>query len=120
MKKEMVDGKNYDETPNPKRNVKHMFLEKCRRMFFLSIATAGQPDCMRSYTVMYVSQCKWNQKVVVIQRSLCKYTTVYLNKSKSEVLSKLMEYLNSVEKYAGYQIMKLNILAEGVPNEEAH
>ena len=41
-----------------------------------------------------------------------RYTTVYFIKSKSEVLSKFMEYVSSVEKHTGYQIKKLNILAE--------
>ena len=41
-----------------------------------------------------------------------RYTTVYFIKSKSEVLSKFQEYVNSVEKHTGHQIMKLNILAE--------
>ena len=41
-----------------------------------------------------------------------RYTTAYFIKSKSEVLSKFMEYVNSVEKHSGHQIMKLNILAE--------
>ena len=41
-----------------------------------------------------------------------RYTTAYFIKSKSEVLSKFMEYVNSVEKHTGHQIMKLNILAE--------
>ena len=41
-----------------------------------------------------------------------RYTTAYFIKSKSEVLSKLMEYVNSVEKHTGHQFMKLNILAE--------
>ena len=41
-----------------------------------------------------------------------RYATVYFIKSKSEVLSKFQEYVNSVEKHTGHQIMKLNILAE--------
>ena len=41
-----------------------------------------------------------------------RYTTTYFIKSKSEVLSKFKEYVNSVEKQTGSQIMKLNILAE--------
>jgi len=41
-----------------------------------------------------------------------RYTTAYFIKSKSEVLSKFKEYVNSVEKHTGQQIMKLNILAE--------
>lgn len=41
-----------------------------------------------------------------------RYTTAYFIKSKSEVLSKFIEYVNSVEKHTGHQIMKLNILAE--------
>ena len=41
-----------------------------------------------------------------------RYTTAYFIKSKSEVLSKFMEYVNSVEKHSGHQIMKLNIFAE--------
>ena len=41
-----------------------------------------------------------------------RYTTAYFIKSKSEVLSKFIEYVNSVDKHTGHQIMKLNILAE--------
>ena len=41
-----------------------------------------------------------------------RYTTVYFIKSKSEVLSKFMEYVNSVEKHTGRHITKLNILSE--------
>ena len=43
---------------------------------------------------------------------LSRYTTAYFIKSKSEVLSKFMEYVNSVEKHTVHQIMKLNILTE--------
>ena len=41
-----------------------------------------------------------------------RYTTAYFIKSKSEVLSKFMEYVNSVEKHTSHQIRKLNSLAE--------
>ena len=41
-----------------------------------------------------------------------RYSTVYFIKSKSEVLSKFMEYVNSVEKLTGRHITKLNILSE--------
>ena len=41
-----------------------------------------------------------------------RYTTAYFIKSKSEVLSKFMECVRSVEKHAGYQIMKLTSLAD--------
>ena len=41
-----------------------------------------------------------------------RYTTAYFIKSKSEVLSKFMEYVNSVEKHTGSHITKLNILSE--------
>ena len=40
-------------------------LAKCRRSLFQSRANTGQPNHMRLCTVMYVAQCKWNQKVVV-------------------------------------------------------
>ena len=41
-----------------------------------------------------------------------RYSTVYFIKSKNEVLSKFMEYVNSVEKLTGRHITKLNILSE--------
>ena len=41
-----------------------------------------------------------------------RYTTAYFIKSKSEVLSKFMEYVNSAEKHTAYHISKLNILSE--------
>lgn len=41
-----------------------------------------------------------------------RYTTVYFIKSKSEVLSKFQEFVNSVEKHTCHQITKLNILAK--------
>ena len=65
MKKEMVDGLNYDVDTHPRKNVKHVFLAKCRRSPFQNRANTGQPDHMRLYTVMYVAQCKWNQKAAV-------------------------------------------------------
>ena len=65
IKKEMVDGMKYVQAPKPRRNVRHVYLAKCRRHLFQSRANTGQPDHMRLYTVMYVVQCKWNQKVVV-------------------------------------------------------
>ena len=41
-----------------------------------------------------------------------RYTTAYFIESKSEVLSKFMEYVNSVEKHTGCHITKLNIQSE--------
>ena len=79
-------------------------LAKCRRSLFQSRANTGQPNHMRLCTVMYVVQCKWNQKVVVdtclpSQINFYRYMTAYFIKSKSEVLSKFMEYVNSVNNW---------------------
>ena len=49
-------------TPTPRKNVKHVFLVKCRKSLSQNRANTGQPDHMRLYTVMYVAQFKWNQK----------------------------------------------------------
>ena len=70
---------------------------KCRRSPFLSRANTGQPDPNTCFT---------------ITDDYSPYTTVYFIKSKREVLLKFQEYVNSVEKHTGHQIMKLNILAE--------
>ena len=60
------------------------------------------PSPKRNVSDVFLAKCR---------RSLF-YTTTYFIKSKSEVLSKFKEYVNSVEKQTGSQIIKLNILAE--------
>ena len=99
--------------PNPRNNVKHVFSAKCRKSPFQNRANRGQPNHMRLYTVMDVVQCKWGQKVEVnaCLRSQMIFHCL-LHKTKSEGLLKFMKYVNSVEKHTGYQVMKLNILAE--------
>ena len=94
-----------------------MSLANCRRSLFQSRANSGQLSDMKLCTVTYVAQCKWNQKVVVdtclpSQMIFARYTTAYFIRSKSEVLSKFMEYVNSVEKHTVCHITKLNILSE--------
>ena len=59
----------------------------------------GQPDHMGLYTVMYVAQCKWNQRVVV---NTCLHSQMIIHGTR----------LFTSEKHTGHQIMKLNILAE--------
>ena len=77
----------------------------CRSRLFQNRVNTGQPNHMKLCTVMYVAQCKWNQKVVVDtclpSQGSSRHTTAYFIKSKSELLSKFMEYVNSVEKYTG-------------------
>ena len=48
----------------PRRIARHVSLAKCSRSLFQSRANTG-PNHMKLCTVMYVAQCKWNQKVVV-------------------------------------------------------
>ena len=52
------------------------------------------------------------ENMLTFTEDFSRYTTAYFIKFESEVLSKFMEYVNSVEKHTGHQIMKLNILAE--------
>lgn len=49
--------------------------------------------------------------LIFIDDFLC-YIIVYFIKFKSEVFLKFIEYVNFVDKYIGYQIMKLNIFVE--------
>ncbi|KAL9974484.1 hypothetical protein ACROYT_G011520 [Oculina patagonica] len=60
----MFDDINYHADTQPRRDVKHVFLVKCRRSPFLSRANAEKPDHIRMNTVMNVARCKWNQKIM--------------------------------------------------------
>ena len=88
--------------PKPKRNVKCVFLEKCkkcRRSLFLSRAKATRP-----YEIVHSDKCgpmqvesKGGSRYMLTFTD--DFSTAYFIKSKSEVLSKFMEYVNSVEKH---------------------
>ena len=66
MKKVMVDGLNYDADTQSQKECEACVLGKMQKEPFpLNRANIGQPDHTRLYTVMYVAQCKWNQKAAV-------------------------------------------------------
>ena len=61
---------------------------------------------------MQVESKGGSRYMVTFTDDFSQYTTAYFIEYKSEVLSKFMEYVNSVEKHTDNQIKKLNILAE--------
>ena len=117
MKKEMVDGLNYDVDTQSQKECEACVLGKMQKKPF---PKQSQHRATRPYEIVHSDVCgpmqvesKGGSKyMLTFTDDFSRYTTAYFIKSKSEVLSKLMEYVNSVEKHTGHQFMKLNILAE--------
>ena len=117
MKREMVDGVNYDASTQSQKECEACVLGKMQKKPF---PKQSQHRATRPYEIVHSDVCgpmqvesKGGSKyMLTFTDDFSRYTTAYFIKSKSEVLSKFMEYVNSVEKHSGHQIMKLNILAE--------
>ena len=115
--KEMVDGMNYDADTQSQKECEACVLGKMEKKPFHK---QSQHRASRPYEIVHSDVCgpmqvesKGGSKyMLTFTDDFSRYTTVYFIKSKSEVLSKFMEYVSSVEKHTGYQIKKLNILAE--------
>ena len=117
VKKEMVDGLNCDVETQPQKECEACILGKRQKKPF---PKQSQHRATRPYEIVHSDVCgpmqvesKGGSKyMLTFTDDYSRYTTVYFIKSKIEVLSKFQEYVNSVEKHTGHQIMKLNILAE--------
>ena len=117
MKKEMVDSLNYDVDTQSQKECEACVLGKMQKKPF---PKQSQHRATRPYEIVHSDVCgpmqvksKGGSKyMLTFTDDFSRYTTAYFIKSKSEVLSKFMEYVNSVEKHSGHQIMKLNIFAE--------
>ena len=113
MKKEMVDGMNCDSDTQLQKECEACVLGKMQKTPF---PKQRQHRETRPYEIvhgpMQVESKGGSRCMVTFTDDFSRYATAYFIKSKSEVLSKFMEYVNSVEKHTGHQIKKLNILAE--------
>ena len=113
----MVDGLNYDVDTQSQKECEACVLGKMQKKPF---PKQSQHRATRPHEIVHSDVCgpmqvesKGGSKyMLTFTDDFSRYTTAYFIKSKSEVLSKFMEYVNSVEKLSGHQIMKLNILAE--------
>ena len=116
MKKEMVDGMSYDSGTQTK-NCETCVLGKMQKKPF---PKQSQHRATKPYEIVHSDVCGpmqveskgGSRYMLTFTDDFSQYTTAYFIKSKSEVLSKFMEYVNSVEKHTGCHITKLNILSE--------
>ena len=117
VKKEMVDGLNCDVETQPQKECEACVLGKMQKKPF---PKQSQHRATRPYEIVHSDVCspmqvesKGGSKCMLsFTDDYSRYTTVYFIKSKSQALSKFEEYVNSVAKHTGQQILKLNILAE--------
>ena len=90
----------------PRRIARHVSLAKCRRSLF---PKQSQHRANKPYEIVYCDVCGLMQVeskggsryMFTFIDDFSRYTAAYFIKSKSEVLSKFMEYVNSVEKHTG-------------------
>ena len=117
VKKEMVDGLKCEIETQPQKECEACVLGKMQKKPF---PKQSQHRATRPYEIVHSDVCGpmqveskgGSRYMLTFTDDYSRYTTAYFIKSKSEVLSKFKEYVNSVEKHTGQQIMKLNILAE--------
>ena len=117
VKKEMVEGLKCEIETQPRKECEACVLGKMQKKPF---PKQSQQRATRPYEIVHSDVCgpmqvesKGSSRyMLTFTDDYSQYTTAYFIKSKSEVLSKFKEYVNSVEKHTGQQIMKLNILAE--------
>ena len=103
MKKEMVDGLNYDIDTHSHKECKACILGKMQKK---PIPKQSQHRASKPYEIVHSDVCgpmqvesKGGSKyMLTFTDDFSRYTTAYFIKSKSEVLSKFIEYVNSVEK----------------------
>ena len=117
MEKEMVDGMNYASGTQTQKECEACVLGKMQKKPF---PKQSQHRATRPYAIVHSDVCGpmqveskgGSRYMLTFTDDYSRYTTAYFIKSKSEVLSKFMEYVNSVEKHTGSHITKLNILSE--------
>ena len=117
MKKEMVDGMNCASGTPTQKECEACVLGKMQKKPF---PKQSQHRATKPYEIVHSDVCGPMQVeskggsrcMLTFTDDYSRYTTAYFIKSKSEVLSKFMEYVNSVEKHTGCHISKLNILSE--------
>ena len=117
MKKEMGDGMNYASGTQTQKECEACVLGKMQKKPF---PKQSQHRATRPYEIVHSDVCGpmqveskgGSRYMLTFTDDYSRYTTVYFIKSKNEVLSKFMEYVNSVEKLTGRHITKLNILSE--------
>ena len=113
----MVDGMNYASGTQTQKECEACVLGKMQNKPF---PKQSQHRATRPYEIVHSDVCgpmqvesKVGSKyMLTFTDDYSRYTTAYFIKSKSEVLSKFMEYVNSVEKHTGSHITKLKILSE--------
>ena len=117
MKKEMVDGMNYASGTQTQKECEACVLGKMQKKPF---PKQSQHRAARPYEIVHSDVCGpmqveskgGSRYMLTFTDDYSRYSTVYFIKSKNEVLSKFMEYVNSVDKLTGRHITKLNILSE--------
>ena len=117
MKKEMVNGMNYASGTQTQKICEACVLGKMQKKPF---PKQSQHRTTRPYEIVHSDVCGpiqveskgGSRYMLTFTDDYSRYTTVYFIKSKNEVLSKFMEYVNSVDKLTGRHITKLNILSE--------
>ena len=116
MKKEMAHGMNYDTGTQTQKDCEMCVLGKIQKKPFLK---QSQHRETKPYEIVHSDVCGRMQVeskggsiyMLTFTDDFSRYTTAYFIKSKSEELSKFMEYVNSLEKHTGGHITKLNILS---------
>ena len=99
-----------------RRITRHASLAKYRRS--LAFPKQSQLKPTKPYEIVHSDVCDpmqleskgGSRYMLTFTDDFTRYTTAYFIRSKSKVLSKFMEYVNSVEKHTGDHITKLNIL----------
>ena len=117
MKKEMVDGMNCASGTPTQKECEACVLGKMQKKPF---PKQRQHRATKPYEIVHSDVCGpmqveskgGSRYMLTFTDDYSRYTTAYFIKSKSEVLSKFMEYVNSVEKHTGCHISNLNILSE--------
>ena len=108
---------NYDSGTQTQKGCEAHVLGKMQKKPF---PKQSQHRATKPYEIVYSDVCapmqvgsKGGSKyMLTFTDDFSRYMTAYFIKSKSEVLSKFMEYVNSVEKHTGSHTTKLNILSE--------
>ena len=117
MKKEMVDRMNYDSGTQTQKDCEARILGKMQKKPFpkqSEYRTTKPYEIVNSDVCgpMQVESKGGSRYMLTFTDDVSRYTTAYFIKSKSEMLPKFMEYVNSVEKHTDCHITKLNILSE--------
>ncbi len=114
-KKDMVDGMVHEASVYPEKDCEACILGKMQRK---SLPKQSEHRATRPYEVIHTDVCGpmqvkskgGSEYLLTFTDDYSRYATVFFLKSKSEVLSKFVEYLNGVENQTHHKIKKLNIL----------